>query len=75
MRSPVLIIAALAFATAAGAAPEQALGPYTLDSHGKCRAASGHEVLPRLCHPPTHCKDPKTHKAVDCKTPGAVSAD
>jgi len=76
MRSPVLVVAALAFATAAGAATSQAHGPYLLDNHGKCRAAGGQLVLPQLCHVQTKsCRDPKTRSYVDCKTPGAVPAD
>jgi hypothetical protein len=76
MRSPVLVLTALAFATTAGAVPKHAQGAYTLDSHGKCRAAGGELVLQRLCHvKPTDCRDPKTHRYVDCKTPGAIPAD
>jgi hypothetical protein len=76
MRSPVLVLAALAFATAAGAVPKHAHGPYTLDSHGKCRAAGGQLVVQQLCHVlAKDCRDPTTHRYVDCKTPGAIRAD
>jgi len=76
MRSSLLALAAIALATAAVAAPKQAHGPYTLDSDGKCRAAGGQVVLPRLCDVlPKDCRDPKTQRYVDCKTPGAVPAD
>jgi hypothetical protein len=69
-------LAALALATSAGAVPKHAHGPYTLDSHGKCRAAGGQEVVAQLCHvPPKDCRDPKTHRYVSCSTPGAVPAD
>jgi hypothetical protein len=55
MRGLVFALAALAFATTAGAAPQHAQGPYTYDANGKCRSGNGHHVLQRLCHaPPTH---------------------
>jgi len=67
---------ALALATPAGAVPTHAHGPYTFDSHGKCRAAGGQVVVQQLCHvPPKDCRDPKTHRYVSCSTPGAVPAD
>jgi hypothetical protein len=72
MRSFILTLAALAFATAASAEPPKPVeGPY-LDHNGKCHAANGALVLARLCHVPAYCKDPKTHKSVKCGTPGAV---
>jgi hypothetical protein len=72
MRSIILPLAALAFASAAVAvAAPSAQGPYVY-SHGKCHAKGGQVVLARLCHVPAHCKDPRTHKSVKCGTPGAV---
>lgn len=59
MRSLGLALAALAFATAASAAPSPAQGPYALDAKGHCRSADGVSVIARLCHaPPDHpyCK-------------------
>jgi hypothetical protein len=76
MRTLVLALAAVAFATAAGAVPGPAQGPYRLDHHGKCRAAGGEVVLQRLCHvPPKSCRDPHTRRHVKCNTPGAVLAE
>ena len=78
MRSTILALAALAFATAAGAATPA--GPYKLDANGKCHAANGQFVTKTLCATPRaapapkQCKDPKTHKFVKCGTPGAVPA-
>jgi len=78
MRSIFVALAALAFATAAGAATPA--GPYKLDASGKCHAANGQFVAKSYCATPAaapapkHCKDPKTHKFVKCGTPGAVPA-
>lgn len=78
MRSVILALAALAFASGAYAkAP--AAGPYKLDTKGNCHAANGQFVAKSLCATPAaaapkHCKDPKTHKFVKCGTPGAVPA-
>ena len=77
MRSLILALAALAFATSAGAATPA--GPYKLDAQGKCHAANGQFVAKSNCAtptaaPPKHCKDPKTHKFTKCSAPGAVPA-
>lgn len=62
MRSIIVPLMALAFATAARAAgPGAPVGPYTLDDQGKCRAANGELVTAGLCPQLTskHCRDPK----------------
>ncbi len=65
MRGIILIFAALAFATAAGAA-KPAQGPYTVDRDGRCRAGNGSLVAPRLCHVPGYCEDLRTGRFVKC---------
>ena len=53
MRSIVIgALAGLALAAAASAATSSVQGPYHVDSHGKCRAASGAAVLANFCNGP-----------------------
>jgi len=59
MRIVVAMIAALAFATAAGAVPGPARGHYYLDANGKCRVGTGQAVPANMCSAPTlhpYCK-------------------
>ena len=70
MRSFIVALAALAFATSASAAPNCKVGVPC----GNTCIAKG-----KVCHvttppAPKHCKDPKTHKFVKCGTAGAVPA-
>lgn len=53
MRSLLLALAALAFATAADSAPGPVHGHYFLDANGKCRAGSGQSVPANMCSAPT----------------------
>jgi hypothetical protein len=54
-------IAALAFATAAGAAgPGAVSGPYTMDASGKCHDASGKFTKQANCAPAPNCKPGKS---------------
>ena len=60
MRALIVALAALAYATSAGAAgfgiPN---GPYKLDANGKCRAANGQITRQDLCRPPPMCEHGK----------------
>jgi hypothetical protein len=49
MRSIVIALTALAFAT--GASATTPAGPYTLQAKGKCEAANGQSVTASLCAP------------------------
>jgi hypothetical protein len=64
MRSIVIgAVAALAFAAAASAAGTNVQGPYHVDTHGKCRAASGAVVPANFCHGPAlypYCEQGKS---------------
>jgi hypothetical protein len=79
MRSFILgVAAAFTLAGAAGAAG-YANGPYTFDSSGACRDASGAVVDGSLCPerpktPSKDCRDPSSGKAESCAMPGAVPA-
>ena len=53
MRSIVIgALAGLALAAAASTATSSVQGPYHVDGHGKCRAASGAAVPANFCHGP-----------------------
>lgn len=72
MRALILAaVAALALAGVADAKSAHPVGPYKVDSKGKCRAANGTFVLSSFCTPPTPppkpkmCRDPKG-KFVKC---------
>lgn len=73
MRSIIFALAALAFATAASAAPHctkgKPCGNTCIKATDVCHIASTPAPAP-----PKHCKDPKTHRFVKCGTPGAVPA-
>jgi hypothetical protein len=81
MRSFILAAAAaFTLAAAAGGASAQgyANGPYTWDSSGTCRDASGAAVSESLCpgkpKPAKDCRDPSSGKPESCGMPGAVPA-
>ena len=82
MRSLVLALAALAFASSAFAADTHVAGSYWLDAKGNCHGPAPKTVFapkakcaaPAPAPAPKHCKDPKTHKFVKCGAPGAVPA-
>lgn len=75
MRSFILGVGC-AIALAGATQPGYARGPYSWDSGGNCRDASGATVKETLCPAPpakpADCRDPSSGMPENCEAPGAV---